>query len=166
MRRRLADKRRRELSEVNVTAFLSLMVALVPFLLVTSVFSQVVILDLQLNPFGGDQSTSSDTVPLTIIVREGRIEVVDHPGEPATRINNGVAGPDLATLSRVLQELKSASSERLDASILMEPQLSYDALIQVMDTVRLRTIEENGDSRRLELFPRITIGDAPRASAS
>ena len=161
MRRYQYGRGRREIAEVNITAFLSLMVVLVPFLLITSVFSQVVVLDLDLNPFGGDQSVISDSVPVSIIVRQNRIELLDHPGGAATRIANDEEGYDLEALSRRLVALKASGGERLDATILMEPQLSYDTLIQVMDTVRSGTVETDGVSSRIELFPRITVGDAP-----
>ena len=47
-RRRSAGHRDREAVELNITAFMNLMVILVPFLLITAVFSQVAILELNL----------------------------------------------------------------------------------------------------------------------
>ena len=162
MRRYHHGGRRREVAEVNITAFLSLMVVLVPFLLITSVFSQIVILDLDLNPFGGKQDAISDTLPVSIIVRQDRIEVLDRPDGATTRITNDADGHDLESLSGLLKEFKASASERLDATILMEPQLSYDTLIRVMDTVRSRKVDSDSASSMVELFPRITVGDAPQ----
>lgn len=161
MRRRLSHSRRREASEVNVTAFLSLMVVLVPFLLITSVFSQVVILDLQLESLGGETNAIAELAALEVIVREERVELVDQALGRRVRIDNLAAGYDLEKLSLLLREIKARAAERVDASILMEPQLSYDTLIRIMDTVRLGTTEEHGTEGSVELFPRITIGDAP-----
>ena len=54
MSRHWRKHHRREAVELNITAFMNLMVILVPFLLITAVFSQVAILDLNL-PSSTDQ---------------------------------------------------------------------------------------------------------------
>jgi len=46
--------------------------------------------------------------------------------------------------------------------VLLEPQIEYDHLIQVMDAVRsTREPTENGGTARMALFTDISIGDAP-----
>ena len=63
-------RHRMETVELNITAFMNLMVILVPFLLITAVFSQVAILELNL-PSSNDQPGAEDpeTMQLEVIVR-------------------------------------------------------------------------------------------------
>ena len=68
MSRHWRKHHRREAVELNITAFMNLMVILVPFLLITAVFSQVAILDLNL-PSSTDQiSTEPEAMQLEVIV--------------------------------------------------------------------------------------------------
>ena len=45
--------------------------------------------------------------------------------------------------------------------MLAEPNTSYDTLVQVMDAVRAGHMAQDGKVVRSELFPNISIGDAP-----
>ena len=47
--------------------------------------------------------------------------------------------------------------------MLLEPDISYDVLVAVMDRVRVteRIAESDGQLVRADLFPEISIGDAP-----
>ena len=45
--------------------------------------------------------------------------------------------------------------------MLLEPDVPYDVLVQVMDVVREHHAVETGELVRYELFPEISIGDAP-----
>jgi hypothetical protein len=60
-------------------------------------------------------------------------------------------------------ELKQKHPDHDGASVLLEPQIEYDHLIQVMDAVRSAEIRLEGQSEitRLALFTDISIGDAP-----
>ena len=52
---------------------------------------------------------------------------------------------------------------KTDATVLMEPDINYNTLILVMDAVRAAEVIQ-GDShekQEIELFPNISIGDAP-----
>jgi hypothetical protein len=74
---------------------------------------------------------------------------------------NGIDGYDYAALSQKLSEIKKSYPEKTDAAILLESEIPYDTLVQVMDRVR---IAESIDGERIvrdDLFPDISIGDAP-----
>jgi hypothetical protein len=45
--------------------------------------------------------------------------------------------------------------------VLAEPDTSYDDLVQVMDVVRSSVTAQGAQLLRAELFPNISIGDAP-----
>ncbi len=48
----------------------------------------------------------------------------------------------------------------------MEPDTPYDILVQVMDRVRVFEAPQNGTTVQAELFPDISIGDAPATDAA
>lgn len=154
--------RREEAAELNITVFMNLMVILVPFLLITAVFSRMAVLELYL-PGASEAAADADepVFQLEITIREDRIEVGDRNigafGVYASR--NG--SYDFAALGRKLAEIKADYPTKTDASILLEPDISYDTLVQVMDRVRVSETVEEGNVVRTDLFPDISIGDAP-----
>ncbi|RLA31726.1 MAG: biopolymer transporter ExbD, partial [Gammaproteobacteria bacterium] len=67
-----------ETAELNITAFMNLMVILVPFLLITAVFSRLAILELNLPGSSTEPAEQKElTFQLEVTVREGQIEVGD-----------------------------------------------------------------------------------------
>lgn len=70
---------------------------------------------------------------------------------------------DLEKLTEILIRLKNDYPEKEDATVLMEPDIEYDSLIQVMDRVRETEVpdEDSEVVQKLVLFPLISIGDAP-----
>ncbi|MDH3587081.1 MAG: biopolymer transporter ExbD, partial [Gammaproteobacteria bacterium] len=72
-------------------------------------------------------------------------------------------GYDYEALSSKLSELKNRYPTKTDASILLEQDIHYDTLVQVMDRVRIveRVDEDEQSVKRFDLFPDISIGDAP-----
>jgi hypothetical protein len=57
--------------------------------------------------------------------------------------------------------VKTKFPEKTDASILLEPDTAYDKLVQVMDHVRVFETGDGANVVQAELFPDISIGDAP-----
>jgi biopolymer transport protein ExbD len=148
--------------ELNITTFLNLMVVLVPFLLITAVFSRMAVIDLNL-PSSTSGSASEIGFRPEIIVRELGLEITN--GRQIIASIPKVEGEyDLATLGAYMRSLKEDYSEVDAASVLLEPQIPYDYLIQVMDVVRSTDIPdetaENGFVR-VALFPAIAVGEAP-----
>ena len=157
--------RGREVVELNVTAFMNLMVVLVPFLLIIAVFSRITIHEMNLPAPGGDQSQSEEQAPLQleVIVRADGISVGDRRRGVLSRFPRRNGSQDLAALSDWLQKLKARFPDELGATILLEPKINYDELIQVMDTVRVYRAPGEAVGARAELFPLISLGDAPKA---
>ena len=76
--RRGARRHNVETAELNITAFMNLMVILVPFLLITAVFSRLAILELNLPGSSTEPADPQDlTFQLEVIVRTDKIEVGD-----------------------------------------------------------------------------------------
>jgi len=78
-------------------------------------------------------------------------------------IENTSEGYDLDELGSYLQQVKQRFPDKADATLLLEPEISYQTLVAVMD--RVRVIEQLDESANqvtvYELFPEIAIGDAP-----
>jgi biopolymer transport protein ExbD len=154
---------RRDPAEPDMTTFLNLMVVLVPFLLITAVFSRITIVELSLPSASGAAPPSEPTFGLEVIVREAGLEITNGRSVIASLPKVDEAY-DLERLSELVQSLKRDYPDKEDASVLLEPQIEYDHLIQVMDVVRSaeRPPGEGEEApTRVALFPDIAIGDAP-----
>jgi biopolymer transport protein ExbD len=163
MRRHHYKLQGKEELEINITTFLNLMVVLVPFLLITAVFSRMAVIELNL-PSAASPSTSSEIgFRPEVIIRELGLEITNGREIIAT-IPKMDGEYDFATLARYMQSLKEDYSEVDAASVLVEPQVPYDYLIRVMDVVRSVDLPddtaENGFVR-VALFPAIAVGEAP-----
>jgi biopolymer transport protein ExbD len=146
---------------VDVTAFLSLMVILVPFLLVTAVFTRMTILELQ--PTGGEgiQTPAQDPLQLRVIVRADTIEV-NHLGlAQPMRIDRSTDASAVAELATLAGNLKARYPQSQEATILLEPQIHYDLLVQVLDALRIRLQQHGGTAEAEPLFPQIALGLMP-----
>jgi hypothetical protein len=66
-------------------------------------------------------------------------------------------------LSKMLTRLKAQYPEKADATVLIEPDIQYDYLIQIMDAMRGAVVREegSGEMKNIVLFPKISVGDAP-----
>jgi biopolymer transport protein ExbD len=145
-----------------MTTFLNLMVVLVPFLLITAVFSRITIVELSLPTSAGGSASTQASTRVEVVVRERGLEVSNGRTTIAA-LPMLEEGYDLARLSELVISLKQANPDKTDASVLLEPSIEYDHLIQVMDVVRSARIagEEGEEPRQLALFSDISIGDAP-----
>jgi biopolymer transport protein ExbD len=148
---------------LEITAFLNLIVVLVPFLLSTAVFSRLAVLQLTL-PAQQSNAVSGlkeNDLKLEVVIRPDALEVGDQIGGLIRRIPNAADGKiDLAALSDLIQQIKGKFPLKTEASVLAEPNTSYDVLVQVMDALRVAP-PAPGSKARAELFPDISIGDAP-----
>ena len=154
----------RQAASVDVTAFLSLMVILVPFLLITAVFSRLTILELESAAGESVQAPVSDALQLRVVVREAVIEVHHREQDREVRLQRSADGDELDALASLMHELKMRFPDSHEAAILLEPQITYDALVQVMDTVRIRHFRQDAEMQGMDLFPQISLGEAPVGS--
>ena len=162
IRSRKGGRQQIETAELNITAFMNLMVILVPFLLITAVFSRLAILELNLPASSTEPADPQELkFQLEVIVRADKIEVGDRNVGALGVYPNTADGYDYESLSTKLSEIKVSYPEKTDASILLESDIPYDTLVQVMDRVRIAEVIDEEKISREELFPDISIGDAP-----
>lgn len=165
-RRHHYKRRAKDAYDIDVTTFLNLMVVLIPFLLITAVFSRMTIVELNLPSTAGGAANTPDGFSLEVIVREAGIELTNGKSVIAS-IPNEEDEFDLDTLSDYIVDLKQQYPGQEAASVLMEAQIPYDYLIQVMDIVRSVEVPVEGAEAPEEqfelvaLFSEISVGDAP-----
>ena len=96
-------------------------------------------------------------------MRESGIEVGDRNQGQLTRIEKTAAGYDLAALTAYLSRVKEQFPTKSDATLLLEPDIAYESLVAVMDRIRVAQSIDTAAGRvqRTELFPEISVGDAP-----
>ena len=152
-------RRQKEAPDLDMTTFMNLMVVLVPFLLITAVFSQITIAELDL-PSANSAAPAGPAFRVEVVVREAGIEIMDG-SEVIAAIPKVGDSYDLPKLSGYLVAIKNEHPEKEDASVLLEPDIAYDHLIQVMDVVRSVEKQDGGQTTRADLFKAISIGDAP-----
>jgi biopolymer transport protein ExbD len=148
--------------EIDVTTFLNLMVVLIPFLLITAVFSRLTIVELDLPSNANGAAQQQESFRIEVIVREPGIEISNGTAIIAT-VPKKDDEYDLESLSEMMVALKQEYPNIDSASVLMEAFIPYDYLIQVMDivrTVELPTDVEN-EYELYALFSDISIGEAP-----
>ena len=156
-------RRTKEPADLDMTTFLNLMAVLVPFLLITAVFSRITIVELSLPGPSTGAAPSEQKFGIEVIVRDLGLEITN--GTSVVASLPVVEGDyDIARLSELMVSLKRDHPEKQDASVLLEPQIEYDHLIRVMDAVRsveLPAEAEAEGTTRVALFTDISIGDAP-----
>ena len=148
--------------EIDVTTFLNLMVVLVPFLLITAVFSRLTIVELNLPGAAGGATNKQDSFRVEVIVREQGMEISNGSAVIAA-IPRKEEEYDFESLSDLMVELKREYPNHDEASVLMEAHIPYDYLIRVMDTVRSVEVptEIENETEMVALFTEISVGDAP-----
>jgi len=158
--------RRRQLQdavELNITAFMNLMVILVPFLLITAVFSRMTVLELNLPSLDEAQKNSQEELDLSLqlIVRENSLDIQDANLGLIRRVERSTGNENWKTFTQVLIEIKTRFPEEQSITLLLEPGISYKTMIEVMDHVRSAEVVQLASLETVELFPDISIGDAP-----
>ncbi len=152
--------------ELNITAFLNLMVILVPFLLITAVFSRITILELNL-PHKNAKAIEAEQVKLQLelVVRPDSFEIRDTNLGRIKYLPRGIEQTDWKSFTNVLVEIKSRFPDEQNITLLIDQKVTYKTIIQVMDRVSSAEIVNIADLEVVELFPNISIGDAPTVNA-
>lgn len=159
-------RREMDTSELDVTAFMNLMIVLVPVLLLSLVFTHTTIIDLNFPSGGQSGAIDPKEVHLEIRVEPDALVVADGHSiiKRLPRLADG--GEDFTRLSAVLREIKRRLPEKRDATILLTPDTPYQTLVSVMDRVRSYPAVMDGKAVRAELFPEVSLGDAPKERKS
>ena len=152
---------RHEPGELNITAFMNLMVILVPFLLIGAIFSQIAIVELNL-PLSQSASTPrTDAVPkpkLMLVIRDSSITVTEQSVGDLARFDwHDEQRFDWEAFFAALDDVKFALPEVRDITLLSEPDIEYQVLVTFMD----RLSAPNPANKGRAYFPAISLGSAP-----
>jgi len=158
MRRR---RLRKHPAALEVSAFINLIIVLVPFLLSTAVFTRLAVMDLTLPAQSSGVEKLTGELQLEVVIRAEALEVGDRIGGLIERIPARSAGHDVAALGALMAQLKQRFPQQTAATVLAEPNTSYDVLVQVMDKVRAGQQMQGSRLVSVDYFPAISIGDAP-----
>ncbi len=147
---------------LNLIPMMDILTVLVIFLLITAVFTHITIMELSIPTQAGGSAVNMPNFSIEVIVRKAGLEIANGSSVEAA-IPKKDDKYDLVMLSRMLARLKAQYPEKEDATVLMEPDIPYDYLIQIMDAIRGADVREegNGEIRKMVLFPKISLGDAP-----
>jgi biopolymer transport protein ExbD len=134
---------------------------LVTFLLMTAVFSRTVILQLNMPASQTEFRDPPPGLQIEVMVRKDLLQVADRNSGPLATLPNNASGYDYDGLTDYLKRVKAKFPEKTDATILLESDTPYDILVQVMDRVRVFEVSQGLNTVQAELFPDVSIGDAP-----
>jgi biopolymer transport protein ExbD len=151
--------------DLNIVPMIDMMVILVFFLLFTAVFSHTNILELNLPAPNSSVPELPKGLNLEVIVRQNGIEVADRNSGVLRTLPKKDGDYDYAGLSSFLQDVKARYPTVLAASVLLEQDIPYDVLVQTMDNTRVWLNRVGVGLQNVELFPDISVGDAPLTGA-
>lgn len=159
-------------AELDITSFMNLMIVLVPVLLLSLVFAQIRVLNIQLPSLTEQQLQQEQEQPqqLELEIHADRLRLNYPAGEPLRVFELTDDGKlDFAALSLFLQDLKLTFSqkqiEKQDITILAPDELDYQTLVTAMDTVRSFKAVVAAQVVDAELFPQISLGQLPQQEA-
>jgi biopolymer transport protein ExbD len=178
--RSLLMRRDRKPAELLLVPMIDIFTVLVTFLLMTAVFSRIAIMQIDL-PSSAAPKPTEPKFRLEIIVRQDGFELSD--GKQSLGTIPKVDGAyDLNALSQQVLAAKREHPTSEDASVLSEPKVPYDELVQVMDAIRsvdlptadplvagaapaVAAASASGvgapQTVKVALFTNIALGDAP-----
>ncbi len=152
--------------ELDITSFMSLMIVLVPVLLMMMVFSHISILELKL-PTGITEGSAeeNEVKELELIVRADAIALYYPKGALLKAIPLNNKRYDYPMLQQALKEVKFLLAEKgidkKDITILLDPEIDYQTIVNLMDAVRSYKAVVAASVVDAELFPEISLADAP-----
>jgi biopolymer transport protein ExbD len=163
---RKLERHSRKPAELLLVPMIDIFTVLVTFLLMTAVFSRTVILQLNLPAAQTEFRDPPPGLVLEVMVRKDLLQVADRNSGPLATLPNTAAGYDYNGLTDYLKRVKAKFPEKTEATILLEADTPYDTLVQVMDRVRVFEDGSGANLVQAELFPDISIGDAPLTDAA
>ncbi len=160
-------------AELDITSFMNLMIVLVPVLLLSMVFNQMRVLQVQLPAQAMAAIDKEPEIPqkLELEVRSDKL-VLNYPaGQPLREFAKSAEGQyDMAALASFLQDLKltlqQKNIDKKDITLVLADDTSYQTIVTVMDTVRSFKAVVAASVVDAELFPQISFADLPPASAA
>jgi len=163
---RKLERHHKRPAELLLVPMIDIFTVLVTFLLMTAVFSRTVILQLNMPAAQTEFKDPPPGLQIEVMVRKDLLQVADRNSGPLATLPNNASGYDYDGLTDYLKRIKNKFPEKTDATILLESDTPYDILVQVMDRVRVFEVSQGLNTVQAELFPDVSIGDAPATDAA
>ena len=163
---RKLQRHNRRPAELLLVPMIDIFTVLVTFLLMTAVFSRTVILQINMPSSQTEFRDPPPGLQIEVMVRKDLLQVADRNSGPLATFPNNATGYDYDGLTDYLKRIKAKFPEKTDATILLEPDTPYDILVQIMDRTRVFEVSQGLNIVQAELFPDISIGDAPATEAA
>ncbi len=148
-------------NEINIVPMLDIFTILLFFLIFTAVFSKTHIVELYLPAKSSEPLKLPDSLQLEVVVRKNTLVVQDRNTGPLKPLPNVNGQYDFNALNDFLARVKAQVPTLRSATVLLEADVSYDTIVGTMDAVRAFDGIEDGVAAKGELFPVISLGDAP-----
>lgn len=164
---RRKHRRPTQQADLDITAFMNLMIVLVPVLLLSMVFSSTAVLDLNF-PANDNSLVNLDeeNLQLQLIIRADSLAVGDTKNGLIRRIDNLNGQYDFEALVNLLKQIKARIPDKTEITLLLAENIDYQTLVTAMDKTRSYPTVVAASVVDAELFPDISIGDAPNLTDS
>jgi biopolymer transport protein ExbD len=150
-------------NDLNIVPMLDVMVILTFFLIFTAVFSKTSVVEVNLPGPAVQAPPPTPTLELEVILRRSGLEVADrNVGVLQAIATNDAGRQDVVHLSEYLAAIKGRFPDKVNATLLVDDDVDYDTIVQVMDAMRVQQTVEGAKVMRYSLFPQISLGDAPK----
>lgn len=159
-RRALRRVRRKRSTELNLVSMIDILTVLMFFLLVNSIGVSILGINLP-----NENASAAEPPPhnLAVVIRAGDMVLTDN-GFAIRSIPLANGAHDFQALAALMRETKQRLPGEAKITLLSEPGIAYDVLVSVMDAVRVDITAAGPDT--VELFPQISLGDAPAVAGA
>lgn len=153
-------------AELDVTAFLNLMIVLVPVLLLSMTFAKITVLEIRLPELtGGSSNSVNSQSKLEVVVENDGYRVYFPEGVlqkaiPVILNDKEETVHDFETLSLTMQAVKEKVADKRDVLIKLQQDTDYQVIVKTMDSVKSYKTVVVTSLVEQELFPEISLGDA------
>lgn len=122
---------------INLVPYIDMLMTIMTFLMMTAVWTQIAMLEVQNASGGPDDSTPPEPdptkpKPILVVLTERGVSVTEEGGTPKDLPKTG-EGFDYAGATAALKMLKDARPERVEVKIQSEDGVKYSDIVKVID---------------------------------
>ncbi|MFN2359751.1 MAG: ExbD/TolR family protein [Marinobacter sp.] len=147
--------------ELDITAFLNLMIVLVPVLLLGMVFSQIRMIELNFPGMEAGEAPEAEELRLVVALIPDGLEVLDSERGVIKTLPLVEGEQDFDGLRETLKLVKKRVPDKTDIVLEVGPDIDYQTLVTAMDTLRSYQAVVAASVVEGELFPDVALADAP-----
>ncbi|GAA3553875.1 ExbD/TolR family protein [Marinobacter xestospongiae] len=155
MRRR--HRRMNTTPELDITAFMNLMIVLVPVLLLGMVFSQLHMIELNFPGMAPGEAPEAEELQLVVTVTDRGLLVADSERGNLGQLPLVEGAQDFDGLRELLIRIKQRLPEKTDIILEVGESVDYQTLVTALDTVRSYEAVVAASVVKAELFPDVSL---------